>query len=105
MKINFFRPSIEKDFECFVKNLPALEPQEFLGLARLLGVKLTKLDDNSTELENWKKADEEERAAILEKATLSTEEILEQMMDKFLELSKKRRREIVQMLKEIRRGA
>lgn len=104
MKIDFFRSSIERDFEYFVKSLPTLEPQEFLGLARLLGAKLTKLD-NAEEFEKWKNASDEEKAEMAEKTIPTTEEILEQMMDRFLELPKKRRREIVSMLKDIRRGA
>lgn len=105
MRMDFFRSSIEKDFECFVKSLPALEPYEFLGLARVLGVKLYKLDDSTDWVEKWNAANEEEKAEMMEQTTLTTDEILEPMMDKFLELPKKRRREIVQMLKEIRRGA
>ena len=39
---NFFRSSLEKDFEYFVKNLPKLEAVEFGGIAKILGVALYK---------------------------------------------------------------
>ena len=65
----------EKDFEQFVRALPKLEPVEFYGLATLLGAGC-----------------EEDKL----------DEILEKMMDRFLELKKRRRREILQILKDAR---
>ena len=38
MSLNFFRTSIEKDFEYFVKNITKLNPAEFCGLAKILSV-------------------------------------------------------------------
>ena len=42
MKVGFLRPSIEKDFEFFVRNLPKLEAVEFCGIAKILSVPLYK---------------------------------------------------------------
>ena len=36
MKPKFMQSRIEKDFEFFVKSLPALDPVEFLGMAKIL---------------------------------------------------------------------
>lgn len=65
----------EKDFEQFVRALPKLEPIEFYGLAKLLGASC-----------------EEDKL----------DETLEKMMDRFLGLKKHRRREILQILKDVR---
>lgn len=70
-----FQTRKEKDFEQFVRALPRLEPIEFYGLATLLGANC-----------------EEDKL----------DETLEKMMDKFLELKKRRRREILQILKDVR---
>jgi hypothetical protein len=42
MKVGFLRPSIEKDFEFFIRNLPKLEVIEICGIAKILGVQLHK---------------------------------------------------------------
>lgn len=70
-----FQTRKEKDFEQFVRALPKLEPIEFYGLATLLGAGC-----------------EEDKL----------DEILEKMMDRFLELKKRKRREILQILKDAR---
>lgn len=70
-----FQTRKEKDFEQFVRALPRLEPVEFYGLATLLGAGC-----------------EEDKL----------DEILEKMMDRFLELKKRKRREILQILKDVR---
>lgn len=104
MKI--FEKRIESDFEFFVKTLPALEPVEFLGLAKVLSVPTTR----ETELVNFDKEkyeelkDTETMQAIIAEALVPADEILEVMMDKYLALSKKRRKEINQILKEIKKS-
>lgn len=70
-----FQTRKEKDFEQFVRALPKLEPIEFYGLATLLGAGC-----------------EEDKL----------DEILEKMMDRFLELKKRKRREVLQILKDAR---
>lgn len=104
MKI--FEKKIESDFEFFVKTLPALEPVEFLGLAKVLSVPTTR----ETELVNFDKEKYEElkdietMQAIIAEALVPADEILEVMMDKYLALNKKRRKEINQILKEIKKS-
>ena len=50
-----FEKRIESDFEFFVKTLPALEPVEFLGLAKVLSVPTIR----ETELINFDKEEYE----------------------------------------------
>ena len=99
-------PRIENDFEYFVKSLPYLEPVEFLGLAKILGVKVVNVD-KVVELDKEKfeaLKDGEMLEAKIEETLVPADEILEKMMDKFLTLNKKRRREINQILKEIKKS-
>lgn len=73
-----FQTRKEKDFEEFVRALPKLEPIEFYGLAKILSTEKMK---GETELDV----------------------VLEHMMDRFLELPKRRRREILGMLRDVKR--
>lgn len=97
------RSRLEKDFEFFVKNLPTLEPVEFCGLAKILSVPLVKqealIDLTKEQLEGM---DEEEKTKIVAEATRPIDEVLEQMMDRYLELPKHRRKEINSILKELK---
>ena len=83
-----FAPKLEKDFEVFLRALPKLDPVEFVGLARLLGVKMYEWD-------GVKPANPEE---IRDR---SFDVVLEEMMDKYLSLTKKRRREINEILRAV----
>ena len=102
---NFFRSSLEKDFEYFVRNIGKLNPAEFCGLAKVLSVPMIDKEKveglTSEQIEELKLQDKEnymiEFARPLDK-------VLEEMMDRFLSLSKKRRKEINQILKDIQRG-
>lgn len=99
----FFQSKIEKDFENFVRSLPKLEPVEFCGLAKVLGVSMYRdLEDMGFSIEELKSKSEEELSAIEKEMTLPLDDVLEKMMDKFLTLNKKRRREINQILKDIK---
>ena len=103
MKI--FEKKIESDFEFFVKSLPALEPVEFLGLAKVLCVPTVRDSEISLNKEEWKKAkDDEAIQATIAETLIPADEILEAMMDKYLTLSKKRRGEINKILKEIKKS-
>lgn len=101
MKI--FQSRLEKDFENFVRGLPKLEPIEFLGLAKILGIKthedLEVLGIAPTALKDM---DADGLKDIGEKLTVPFDSILEQMMDKFLALSKQRRKEILQIIKDVK---
>jgi len=82
---------LERDFEFFVKTLPYLEPVEFIGLAKVLGVPTI----------TW---NEDKDAPIKENIqTRPMDEVIEDMMDKFLALPKHRRKEINQMLKDVKK--
>lgn len=103
MKI--FEKKIESDFEFFVRSLPALEPVEFLGLAKVLCVPTVRDSEISFNKEEWEKAkDDETIQATIAETLIPADEILEAMMDKYLTLSKKRRGEINQILKEIKKS-
>ena len=94
----------EKDFEFFVMALPSLEAVEFAGLAKILGVKMvnSEVEFDREEFENLK--DNEAMQAKLTESLLPMDQILEKMMDRYLELPKRRRREINDILKEIKRA-
>ena len=104
--MNVFQSRIEKDFEFFVKSLPALEPVEFCGLAKVLSIPLTKeselLSFDKEEYEKLK--DKEVMQAVVAETLVPMDEVLEQMMDKYLGLTKRRRKEINQILKEIKKS-
>ena len=103
--MNFFRSNLEKDFEAFVKNITKLEPVEFCGLAKVLSVPtLRGLGEIGLTVEDLKTKSPEELEQVQADLTIPTDEILEKMMDKFLSLSKRRRKEILQILKDIQRG-
>ena len=104
MKI--FEKRIETDFEFFVRSLPTLEPVEFLGLAKVLCVPTVR-ESKVLELskEDLEKAKNGEDVDInIEETLIPADEILEAMMDKYLSLNKKRRKEINQILKEIKKS-
>lgn len=86
--MKFFQTGLEKDFEFFVKNLPQLQPIEFCGLAQILKVRL----------------DEFDRTVDNKPIPRPIDKVLEEVMDAFLALPKRQRREINQMLKDIKRG-
>lgn len=100
-----FRSRLEKDFEFFVKALPNLEPIEFFGLAKILCVPTVyeeKLEAFSKE--DYEKMKAEEKTEYIAQFNRPMEAILEEVMDKYLSLSKRARKEINQMLKDIKRG-
>ena len=101
--MNFMRSRKEKGFEFFVKTLPMLEAVEFAGLAKILSVKMvnTEVELDKEEFENLK--DNEAMQAKLTESLLPMDQILEKMMDRYLELPKHRRKEINDILKEIRK--
>ena len=100
--MNFMQSRKEKDFEFFVKALPALEAVEFAGLAKILGVKMvnTEVEFDREKFESLK--DNKAMQAKLAESLLPMDEVLEKMMDRYLGLSKHRRKEINGILKEIK---
>lgn len=101
----FFQSRIEKDFEFFVRSLPLIEPVEFCGLAKILGVQMYKdLADLGLDVEDLKKMSNEELIEVEKQMTVPMDKVLEAMMDKYLKLSKRRRKEINQILKDVKRG-
>ena len=89
-----------------MKSLPALEPVEFLGLAKVLCVptvregELVEIDKKLID-EN---ASDEEKQKVVAEVIIPADEILEAMIDKFLSLNKRRRKEINEILKEIKKS-
>ena len=102
---NFFRSSLEKDFEYFVRNIGKLNPAEFCGLAKVLSVPM--IDKEKVEgltpeqIEEFKLQDKEN---YMIEFSRPMDIVLEEMMDRFLALSKRRRKEINQILKDVQRG-
>lgn len=100
-----FRNNLEKDFEYFVKNVGKLAPTEFCGLAKILSVPMVRQE----RLADLKKEDYEamgldEKTEYVAELVRPMDEVLEQMMDKFLSLPRRRRKEINQILKDAKRG-
>ena len=103
--MNSFRNNLEKDFEFFVKNLPKLEPVEFCGLAKILGVSMYKtLEELNLTVDELKNKSNEELIEIENRMNVPLEEVWEKMMDKFLELPRRRRKEINKILKEVKKN-
>ena len=100
--MKFMQSRKEKDFEFFVKALPMLEPVEFAGLAKILSVSMTNSEIEFDKEEFKSLKENEAMQAKLAESLLPMDEILEKMMDRYLELPKHRRREINGILKEIK---
>ena len=100
--MKFMHSRKEKDFEFFVKALPMLEPVEFAGLAKILSVPMTNSEIEFDKEEFKSLKENEAMQAKLAESLLPMDEILEKMMDRYLDLSKHRRREINGILKEIK---
>ena len=104
MKIGF-KSNLEKDFEFFVRNIVRLEPIEFMGLAKVMAVPTVReLHEIGLRAEDLTAKTPEELKVMAEDLVRPAEAILEQMMNKFLELPRRRRKEINQILKDAQRG-
>lgn len=103
--MKFFQNSAEKDFEFFVKSLPVLQPVEFCGLAKILCVPMV-YEDRMLEFdkEKYNQMEKDEKIEYVSHFNRPMDEVLNDVMDKFLSLPKRKRREINQMLKDIKRG-
>ena len=103
--MKLFQNSIERDFEFFVKALPVLQPVEFCGLTKILCVPMV-YEDKMIEFdkEKYSQMDKNEKTEYVSYFNRPMNEILNDVMDKFLALPKRKRREINQMLKDIKRG-
>lgn len=74
---------LEKDFEEFLDMIVKLEPNEWLGVARILDVKVELLRETDNKIE-----------------PRSAEDIFEEMLDKFLALNKKRRKTLLNLMRD-----
>lgn len=103
--MNMFRSNLEKDFEYFVRHIGKLEAVEFCGLAKILGVEMTRrLDVSKIDIEKLKENLDEEIEELQGEYIVPLDEVFEKMMDRFLELPRRRRKEINQILKDVKRG-
>ena len=105
IKSSFFKSSLEKDFEYFVRNIGKLNPAEFCGLAKILSVPMidkAKIEGLTPEQIEELKLQEDKDYMVEFSRPMDT--VLEEMMDRFLELPKRRRKEINQILKDVQRG-
>lgn len=100
-----FKRNLEKDFEYFVRNIGKLNPAEFCGLAKILSVPMidkAKVESLTPEQIEELKLQEEKNYMV--EFSRPMDIILEEMMDRFLALNRKRRKEINQILKDVQRG-
>lgn len=103
--MNMFRSNLEKDFEYFIKHIGRLEAVEFCGLAKILGVEMTrKLDMSQIDIEKLKEDLDGQIEELQGEYIIPLDEVFEKMMDRFLELPRRRRKEINQILKDAQRG-
>ena len=103
--MGIFQTRKEKDFEFFVRNIGKLSPTEFVGLAKIMGIPtLRGLDEANVSIEDFKEKADWEKREIVAKLTIPTEQVLEQMLDKFLILSKRARNTVIQLIKDVQRG-
>ena len=102
---NLLKNNLEKDFEYFVKNITKLQPAEFCGLAKILGVSMVRREKvEGLTKEDIEKMGLDEQQEYVAELTVPMDEVLEKMMDKFLTLTRRRRKEINQILKDVKRG-
>lgn len=102
---SIFQTRLEKDFESFVKGIAKLQPTEFCGLAKILSVSMIRQEKLvGLSKEDIEKMGLNEQTEYMAELTVPMDEVLEKMMDRFLELPKRRRKEILQILKDIKRG-
>ena len=104
IKSSFFKSSLEKDFEYFVRNIGKLNPAEFCGLAKVQSVPMidkAKIEGLTPEQIEELKLQKDKNYMVEFSRPMDT--VLEEMMDRFLALSKKRRKEINQILKDVQR--
>lgn len=98
--MEFFKYAVEKDTESFVKTLVKLTPVEISGVAKLLEVRTTRdPKELGVSLDGYTTKTDEEKEEFKTKLIIPAEEILVAMIDKFAALSKKRRREILKLVK------
>lgn len=102
---NLLKNNLEKDFEFFVKNITKLQPAEFCGLAKILGVSMVRREKmEGLTKEDIEKMGLDEQQEYVAELMVPVDEVLEKMMDKFLTLTRRRRKEINQILKDVKRG-
>ena len=102
---NLLKNNLEKDFEFFVKNITKLQPAEFCGLAKILGVSMVRREKmEGLTKEDIEKMGLDEQQEYVAELMVPMDEVLEKMMDKFLTLTRRRRKEINQILKDVKRG-
>jgi hypothetical protein len=88
-----------------VKNIINLQPAEFCGLAKVLSVSMVRQEKlEGLTKEDIEKMGLEEQTEYMAEFMVPMDEVLEKMMDRFLELPKRRRKEINQILKDVKRG-
>lgn len=97
----FLKTRLEKDFEWFVTHIARLQPIEFCGLAKILSVPVLEYKKiNGLTKEQIEKMGLEEKKEYIAELMRPTDLVLEEMMDRFLSLSRKRRKEINQIIKD-----
>lgn len=100
-----YETNLEKEFDFFVRNLPKLEAVEFSGIAKILGVALYRqIGVEDLSIEELKNMSDEAKYKLKLKLAIPIDEIFEQMMDRFLTLSRKRRKEINKIIQDAQRG-
>ena len=80
----------QKQMNQFIRYIPLLEPQEFIGLAKLLGVEIVE--------QSTPKYDEDNKVNV-EVNPRDFTDVLEDMLENFKKSNRKRRREFMKLLR------
>lgn len=80
----------QKQMNQFIRYIPLLEPQEFIGLAKLLGVEIVE--------QSTPKYDEDKKVEV-EVNPREFTDVLEDMLENFKKSNRKRRREFMKLLR------
>ena len=86
---------VPKDVEKLVKMIGKLEPQEFIGVCKILGVKIYELDEK----------EEKEEKEDKKKVTMRpAENLVQEVVDKILSLNRIQRRNLKKLIKLATKG-
>ena len=98
--MRFFKYAVEKDTESFVKTLVKLSSMEFAGVAKLLNVRTVRDPEVlGLSLDDYIKKSAEEKEELKNLLIIPAEEIFVSMIDAFAALPKKKRKEILKLIK------
>ena len=89
---------VPRDVEKLVRMIGKLEPQEFIGVCKILGVKIYELDEKEGKKED---VEEEDKKKVTMRPA---ENLLQEVVDKILSLNRIQRRNLKKLIKLATKG-